>query len=533
MDMGGDAPGPGWGSGTPAEGPAADHERPPLDLSPIHAEFYGVHFHEWSGDVARLHSGLPENAARQAEIELVLGQAVELIPTDLERVRELNQARYGVAASSVSSVLRPGDRSPGEGLPGTAAPPTVPGPVRGGARLSAEPSVIRFVERMIHKAFDDQATDIHIEPYEGRVDIRYRIDGVLHQVPVPREVKALRHAVVSRLKILSHLDIAEQRLPQDGRFRFILDDGRELDIRVSILPTAFGEAVDLRLLTTQQVYKGLGSLGLSEDDQKRVADILQRPHGVVLVTGPTGSGKTTTLYAFLTMLNETARKIITIEDPIEYQIPGITQIQVHPKIDLTFARGLRSMLRHDPDVMMVGEIRDSETADTAVQVALTGHLVFSTVHTNDAPSTPARLINMGVESYLVASSLECVIAQRLVRLVCAHCREQVRSTQTPLYAEMEQQIRSRGIPWDGVLSRGRGCERCMGTGYRGRTAIYEILPVTGDVQSVILQQAAASTLRAVAEKEGFRSMRWDGLYKVADGRTTYEEVLRVTRKEVY
>jgi type II secretory ATPase GspE/PulE/Tfp pilus assembly ATPase PilB-like protein len=520
--------------------------KPPLEISPIHAEYYCIHFQEWDGSAARIFSGKSENETRKAEIELVLGHPVELVPVPAEKVIEMNRQRFGVGASSVVSIPGP-PRANGKPRPSTNAAPIAGDSTAQGkpvsemkgdgtppsARLSADPSIIRFVDRLIQEAFKDRATDIHIEPYEDRVDIRYRIDGVLHRIPTPAEVPALQRSIVSRLKILSHLDIAEQRLPQDGRFRFVLPDGQELDIRISVLPTRFGEAVDLRLLTTRQVYTGLGSLGLSEEDQETVAEILKRPHGVVLVTGPTGSGKTTTLYAFLTLLNESDRKIITIEDPIEYQIPGITQIQVQPKIDLTFARGLRSMLRHDPDVMMVGEIRDYETADTTIQVALTGHLVFSTVHTNDASSTPARLINMGAEPYLVASSLECVIAQRLVRLVCENCREVVRAETSPLLQKAGEDIRQLGIPWDGLLSHGRGCEQCKGTGYRGRAAIFEILPVSEAIQSVVLERVSASTLRAAAEKEGFRSMRRDGLKKVADKKTTYDEVLRVTRKEVY
>jgi general secretion pathway protein E len=519
--------------------------KPPLQISPIHADYYCIHFHAWDGLVAQLLSGMPDNAARKAEIELVLGHPVELIPTPADKILEMNRRCFGVGASSV---VRIPDPASGDGkLAGTSQSPASParapaqlqeagsskeaGPALD--RISSDPSIIRFVDRLIEEAFKDRATDIHIEPYEDRVDIRYRVDGVLHAIPAPAEVKDLHRAIVSRLKILSHLDIAEQRLPQDGRFRFVLKDGQELDIRISVLPTRFGEAVDLRLLTTRQVYTGLGSLGLGERDQEKMAEILKRPHGVVLVTGPTGSGKTTTLYAFLSLLNQSHRKIITIEDPIEYQIPGLTQIQVQPKIELTFARGLRSMLRHDPDIMMVGEIRDYETVDTTIQVALTGHLVFSTVHTNDAPSTPARLVNMGAEPYLVASSLECVIAQRLVRLICDHCRETVPPDADPLLREASENIREWKIPWDGSLGRGCGCEHCMGTGYRGRTAVFEIMPVSEEIQSVILNRGSATTLRAAAVKEGFKSMRWDGLAKVAAHKTTYEEVLRVTRKETY
>lgn len=509
-------------------------------INPRDAEFYCIHFLEWDGAVARLYSGKSENEARKAEIELVLDHPIDLIPTSAERVIELNRMHYGVGASSVAPVSDPSsephlkalDPSISSGVLNAEAP-TIPPITESEKRLTEEPSIIRFVDTLIRDAFNDRATDIHIEPFEDRLDIRYRVDGVMHHIPVPEGISSLHRSIVSRLKILAHLDIAEQRLPQDGRFRFILPDQQELDIRISILPTRFGESVNLRLLLTKQVYTGLGSLGLGLADQEKVNAILERPHGVVLVTGPTGSGKTTSLYAFLSLLNKSDRKIITIEDPIEYQIPGLTQIQVNPKIQLTFARGLRSMLRHDPDIMMVGEIRDHETAETAIQVALTGHLVFSTVHTNDAPSTATRLVNMGVESYLVAASVECIIAQRLVRIICDGCRESVAPESDPLLGEVAEQIRASDIPWDGELSRGAGCDACKQTGYRGRTAIYEILPMSSQLQGLILEKAPSNLIRTMAEQEGFRPMRFDGLTKVADKKTTYDEVLRVTRKESY
>ncbi len=510
-------------------------KKPALEISPIHAEYYCVQFSEWDGPVARIFSGLSENESRRAEIELVLGHTVDLIPVSREKISEIARARSGIGASSVATIETAGSSAGDQKSEKPQEP--INGKTNGSraesSRITAEPSIVRFVDRLIEEAFIDRATDVHVEPYEDRVDIRYRIDGILHRIPVPAEVKNLHRSIVSRLKILSHLDIAEQRLPQDGRFRFVPTDGPELDVRISVLPTAFGEAVDLRLLTTQQVFTGLGAIGLSEDDQEKIERIISRPHGVVLVTGPTGSGKTTSLYTFLSILNQTDHKIITIEDPIEYQVTGMTQIQVAPKIELTFARGLRSMLRHDPDIMMVGEIRDYETADTTIQVALTGHLVFSTVHTNDAPATPARLINMGIEPYLVASSLECVIAQRLVRLVCNNCREMVAADSTPLLQEAGNHIRALKLPWDGKIAHGSGCERCKGTGYRGRTAIYEILPISERIQEGIIKGVAANTLRGIAEEEGFRTMRHDGLLKVACKLTTYDEVLRVTRKEVY
>jgi type II secretion system protein E len=385
-------------------------------------------------------------------------------------------------------------------------------------------SIIKFVNQVLTEAIDRRATDVHVEPFEDALRVRYRVDGVLQEANIPPEVRQFHPAIVSRLKILSHLDIAEKRLPQDGRIRLKVA-GREVDVRVSVIPMLHGEAVVLRLLDRGAMLLGLEHLGMAGRDRAIFDRLLALPHGIILVTGPTGSGKTTTLYAALSCINDVARKIVTIEDPIEYHLRGINQIQVSTKAGLTFARGLRSILRHDPDVILVGEIRDRETADIAVQASLTGHLVFSTLHTNDAPGATTRLVDMGIEPYLVASSLESVLAQRLVRLICKHCKESF------VPDDWEALKREFGDAAPAVLYRGRGCRECQGTGYRGRTGVFETMEVTGQVRNMILERASAGEIRRVALGQGMQSLRDDGWRLIREGRTTLEEVLRVTKDE--
>ena len=385
-------------------------------------------------------------------------------------------------------------------------------------------SVIRFVNQVLMEAIDLRATDVHFEPFEDELRVRYRVDGVLQQATIPPEVRRFQAAIVSRLKILSRLDIAEKRVPQDGRTR-IRVAGREIDVRVSVIPMLHGEAIVLRLLDRSSALLGLQELGMSAADRATFERIVAQPHGIVLVTGPTGSGKTTTLYAALSQINDVARKIVTIEDPIEYHLRGINQIQVSTKRGLTFDRGLRSILRHDPDVILVGEIRDIETAEIAVQASLTGHLVFSTLHTNDAPGAPTRLVDMGVEPYLAASSMEAVLAQRLVRLICTQCSE-------PLAPGDVARLRGEfGSDVPELLYAGRGCRACQGTGYRGRTGIFELMPVTETMRTLVLQRASSRQIRDVAAREGMKSLREDGWRLVVEGRTTIDELLRVTKEE--
>jgi len=389
--------------------------------------------------------------------------------------------------------------------------------------LASEAPVIRLVNMLINRAVEQRASDIHIEPFENELKVRYRIDGVLHDVETPQ--RRLQAAIVSRIKIMAKLNIAERRLPQDGRIKLRLM-GREIDLRVSTLPTLYGESVVLRILDRSSIVVNLETLGFPEDTLAQFERMIVKPYGMILVTGPTGSGKTTTLYGALDKINSPDKKIITIEDPVEYQLFGVNQIHVKPAIGLTFAAGLRSIVRQDPDVIMVGEIRDAETAEIAIQSALTGHLVFSTLHTNDAAGAIARLLEMGVESYLLASSLLGVLAQRLVRRVCSKCMEPAE-----MPPELWREIGGReGDPMRAVI--GRGCEECAGTGYRGRAGIYEFLPVSDQIKPLILERASAGAIKEAGVQQGMRTLRDDGWRSVRNGMTTVAEVVRVSQDEV-
>jgi general secretion pathway protein E/type IV pilus assembly protein PilB len=389
-----------------------------------------------------------------------------------------------------------------------------------------EASIIRFVNQVLKDAIELRASDIHLEPFEDEFRIRYRIDGELQEVPVPGQLKQFQPAIVSRVKILSHLNIAEKRLPQDGRIRVRIEDA-EVDIRVSVIPMLHGEAVVMRLLRQNSTLRGLDEIGMNTRELEHFQHVLRLPHGIILVTGPTGSGKTSTLYTALNEINDAVRKIITVEDPVEYQLKGVNQIQVNEKSGLTFARGLRSILRHDPDVILIGEIRDAETAQIAVQASLTGHLVFSTLHTNDAPGALTRLVDMGVEPYLVASSLEAVLAQRLVRVLCPHCKQADDSATA-------QQLKAKlGIPAGTVIYKSIGCRECRNTGFFGRHAIFEWMDTDEEIRQLILKSASTDLIRAAARRGGMRTLAEDGWRMVAAGVTTVEEVLSVTTaKEV-
>jgi type II secretion system protein E len=389
-----------------------------------------------------------------------------------------------------------------------------------------EASVIKFVNQVIWEAYKDRATDIHFEPAEDELRIRYRIDGILHQTPMPPQLKRFQAALISRIKVMSGMNISEKRLPQDGRINVRIK-GEEIDIRVSTVPTVYGESVSLRLLTRGKIFLSLDKLGFSPLEEQAIREIIIKPHGIFLVTGPTGSGKSTSLYAFLSTINSVHKRIITIEEPVEYELKGINQIAVRPEIGLTFAMGLRHILRQDPNVIMVGEIRDLETAEIAIRAALTGHLVFSTLHTNDAPSAFTRLIDMGIEPFLVASSVEAVMAQRLVRTICPHCKEEQKVEQNYL--------RRIGFPEEEIQTakfyRGAGCEKCRQLGYQGRMGIYELLILNESLRPLILNRAPASTIAAKAIEFGMRTLRTDGWNKVRAAQTTIEEVLRVTQIE--
>ena len=389
--------------------------------------------------------------------------------------------------------------------------------------LDSEASIGKFLNQILLEAWHKRATDIHIEPFETELKIRYRIDGALADIDVPKNIFHFRDAIISRIKIMSNLNIAERRLPQDGRFKVRIS-GVDLDLRVSFLPTPNGESAVIRLLSSGKLY-GLKELGLSPEHEQQMEQLIQKPHGIIFVTGPTGSGKTTTLYCCMSRVMNSDKKIITIEDPIEYLIRGVTQLQVNPRIGFTFAAGLRSMLRHDPDIMMVGEVRDLETAQIAIQVALTGHLVFSTLHTNDAAGGITRLLDMGVEPYLISSAVEAFIAQRLVRKVCQNCRKETHIPAGNL-RELGFDVRE-----DAIVSEGEGCEVCGFTGYHGRQGIFEFLKVDEAVGELITQKASAARIREHVCKLGMRSLMQDGWSKIQQGVTTLSEVVRVTRDD--
>jgi general secretion pathway protein E len=447
--------------------------------------------------------------------EMVTGRKVRpqvAIPMELEAALE---RLYGAGKSALGQIL--GDVEQRDDLAFDAD-------VQQLKDLASEAPVIRMVSLIITNALDTRASDIHIEPFENRLIVRYRIDGVLHEVESPP--RRLSAAVISRIKIMANLDIAERRLPQDGRIRLRVQ-GKEIDLRVSTVPTMHGESVVMRILDKGGVALDFKRLGFEDDTMKKFLNVLLEPHGILLVTGPTGSGKTTTLYTALDRLNQPDVKILTVEDPVEYQMAGINQIQVKPQIDLTFANALRSIVRQDPDVIMIGEIRDLETAQIAVQSALTGHLVLSTVHTNDAASTVNRLLDMGVEDYLLTSTVIGILAQRLVRTLCPACKTS--------YTALPEVVAELGLhkfapPGDITLYHAKGCKECAQTGFVGRISIMEMLPMSDPLRTHIMRHANSAELRTEAIKEGMVTMYEDGMRKALNGSTTFEEVLRVTRE---
>jgi general secretion pathway protein E len=458
----------------------------------------------------------PTDSYTVSAFEMVTGRTVRprvAVPTELEAALE---RLYGAGKSVLGQLV--GDVEQRDELAFDAD-------VQQLKDLASEAPVIRLVSLLITNALELRASDIHIEPFENRLIVRYRIDGVLHEVESPP--RRLSAAVISRIKIMANLDIAERRLPQDGRIRLRVQ-GKDIDLRISTVPTMHGESVVMRILDKGGVALDFKRLGFEDDTLKVFLDVLLEPHGILLVTGPTGSGKTTTLYTALDRLNKPDVKILTVEDPVEYQMPGINQIQVKPQIDLTFANALRSIVRQDPDVIMIGEIRDLETAQIAVQSALTGHLVLSTVHTNDAPSTVNRLLDMGVEDYLLTSTVIGILAQRLVRTLCPHCKE-------PYVAlpELVEEMALRKFAGEGEirLYHAKGCRECANTGYIGRISIMEMLPMTDPLRSLVMRHASSTDLRAEAIKGGMVSMYEDGVRKALAGVTTFEEVLRVTRED--
>ncbi|MCK4948176.1 MAG: Flp pilus assembly complex ATPase component TadA [Candidatus Aureabacteria bacterium] len=390
-------------------------------------------------------------------------------------------------------------------------------------KIVEEPPVIKMVNLIVAKAVKDKASDIHVEPDEKILRIRNRIDGILYESSlIPKDLQA---AVISRIKILSNMDIAERRMPQDGRFKMKVEN-RDIDIRVSCIPTMYGENVVMRLLDMNTALISLRQLGLSPENLKNYEMLIKKPYGIILVTGPTGCGKTTTLYSSLSTINDTEKNIITIEDPVEYRLNFVRQIQVNQKVDLTFSNGLRSILRQDPDVIMVGEIRDLETADIAIHAALTGHIVFSTLHTNDAPGALTRLVDMGLEPFLVSSAIIAVAAQRLVRKICPECKESYKPNEKVL-EELGLDPKEKGIN----LYRGNGCDKCMNTGYKGRAAIFELMIPNEEIRELTIAKTSTDEIKKAAAKAGMKNMRQDGLEKARKGITTVEEVLRLTQEE--
>ncbi|HEX2090786.1 MAG TPA: type II secretion system ATPase GspE [Longimicrobiaceae bacterium] len=445
------------------------------------------------------------------EVATLFNRPVRIVPASLAEIERAIERTYGAGGASVADVL---DDLREDGLELVAEASDSPDDL---ADLANQAPVIRLVNLILRDALQKRASDVHLDAMPDALRVRYRVDGVLHDVS--SSPKRYHAAVVSRIKVMANMDIAERRLPQDGRIRLRMAE-REVDLRVSTIPTVHGESVVLRILDRSSATPGLELLGMLPEDLGRFTRLIRRPHGILLVTGPTGSGKTTTLYTALSQLNDATRKIITVEDPVEYQLRGVSQIEVHSRIGLSFAAALRSILRQDPDIIMVGEIRDRETAEIAVQAALTGHLVLSTLHTNDAPTAVTRLLDMGVEDYLVASTVEGIIAQRLVRRICPECA-------APYQPEGDVLARM-GLPPGTRLRHGAGCRACDGTGYRGRLGIYEILILSDQIRALVVRRTPLEEIRSVAVAEGMKTLRMDGVQKVLAGETTLEEVLRVT-----
>lgn len=453
------------------------------------------------------------------DMKLLLGFEVSGVLASESDIQEAIRKYYGVGADTLEQIISKKlpaeqvsiDKDKAEDL----------------EALAEDASIIKFVNQILSEAIKDRATDIHIEPFQDELRVRFRIDGLLYNINIPETIKYFHPAIVSRIKVMAQMNIAERRLPQDGRIKIRINE-QELDLRISSLPTAFGEAMHIRILGSSQ-FIALEKIGLLEHNLKIIEEVITKPHGVIFVTGPTGSGKSTTLYAALARINSATTKIITIEDPVEYQLKGVNQVQVLPKIGFDFAVALRHMLRHDPDVMMIGEVRDTETAEIAIRAALTGHLVFSTLHTNDAAGAITRLLDMGIEHFLVSSSLECIIAQRLVRLICPKCRVEVSAQK-----KQETLKQMKGISFDlneAKIFEGKGCEDCRFTGYHGRTGIHEILLITEDIREMILQRTSSQQIKSRAISQGMLTLRQDGLLKVAQGLTTFSEVIRVSQQE--
>jgi type II secretion system protein E len=463
-------------------------------------------------------TGDPFDVYSLDELQMLTGMRVQPVLASPREIARLIKTHFGVGGETVTALMEE-RKEDVELLEGFETDDSE------AAKMAQEASVVKLVNEILIEAANERASDIHVEPQEDALRIRYRIDGVLQTQPMPPEIVRFQQAIISRIKIMARLNIAEKRLPQDGRIKMRVQ-GRDIDVRVSIIPMTHGEGICMRLLDKTSMVFNLANVGMLRDTYATFKQLIDRPHGIVLVTGPTGSGKSTTLYSALNEIKDETMKIITVEDPVEYQQPGISQIQVHHKIGLTFAHALRSILRHDPDVILIGEMRDMETAEAAIQASLTGHLVFSTLHTNDAPSAFTRLIDMGVEPFLVASTVEGVMAQRLVRTVCPQCKVEY----TPEHHEVPADFPRA----DGKLKlfKGTGCRACRQTGFRGRMGIFELMVTGDDIREMVVQRVNASAIRNQALKNGMVTLRNDGWRKVLAGQTTLDEVARVTAGDI-
>jgi len=501
-----------------------DRDVEPLVIKKVPAKF-AIHYKiiplEFKNNTLVIGMSNPLDVRMLDDLRLLLGVEVKpLLATETEIDKAIRKY-YGVGADTIEKIID--QKASSEETKSDLEE------VQDIKSLSEDASIIKFVNQILSEAIKDRATDIHIEPFQNELKVRFRIDGVLYNIHIPETIKYFHSAIISRIKIMAHLNIAEHRLPQDGRIKIRVDN-EELDLRISVLPTAFGEAIDLRILSSGSLLE-LDKIGLSETNLKIIKNAIKKPNGIIFVTGPTGSGKSTTLYACLARINSEQIKIITIEDPIEYQLKGINQIQVMSKIGLDFATGLRHILRHDPDVIMIGEVRDFETAEIAIRSSLTGHLVLSTLHTNDAAGTVTRLLDMGVEPFLVSSSLECLVAQRLVRLICPKCKTVIEPGKKELVIKQIIDNNIECDPKNAELYEGKGCKECRFTGYHDRTGIHEVLVINEPIRELILARASSQQIKQKAISQGMLTLRQDGFKKVQQGLTTISEVIRVTQEE--
>ncbi len=473
---------------------------------------------EMRGDTLRVATADPYDITAFDELRMFFGHKVKIEPVLAaeSEIQRLIRQHFGVGGSTIDEMIE--EQAEDEDIELLTDSVDENGDL---VEMAQEATVVKLVNEILSEAIRDKASDIHIEPYEDDLKIRYRIDGVLQKTQLPPQIRRFQAAIISRIKIMCNLNIAEKRLPQDGGFKARIH-GREIDFRVSVIPTGYGEAVVLRILDKQSINLSLQQLGMDNEVLANFNTLINQPHGIILVTGPTGSGKTTTLYAALHAIVSDEIKILTVEDPIEYYLDGINQVQTNEKIGLTFARALRSFLRHDPDVILVGEIRDRETAEVAINASLTGHLVFSTLHTNDAATANTRLLDMGIEPFLISSSVEGILAQRLVRLICPHCKEAYEPDRAQLPPDFELEPGQK-------LYRGRGCRECRNIGFKGRLGIFELLMMNDEIRELVVQRASGGRIQEAAIKNGLRLLREDGWRKIKAGLTTPEEVLRVSK----